>query len=664
MLLETVQRDVTTAGVLETAKATVKATPKIFSFFSDSTYSNKPLAIARELVANAVDAHTAAGHADPVEVSLPCDLDPTFRVRDHGIGMSHAFMMNEYMALGESSTKDSSNDQIGGFGIGHWAPFAMVDQYTVRSVHDGIVSIYTVFRDETGMPSIGLLGQKQTDERNGVEVSFPVKTEDFGKFANAANEALKFFNPLPIVQNGEIDAPNYIMRGANWAINQNSGPLGIIMGGVRYPVATYNLPYELRNDKELSPLLDYGLDLTVPIGTCGVALSREGLSYTDQTAAGIRAALEAVLTEITASFSTMFDGYATEWEARQALAREVPENAAHGARAKLLLSNAMYRGQPLDAATTIKGQNWYIDAKNRKNRYKDTKCPNAKWDSYDDVRRRLDSFEVVILDDLPLTPKSATIKRIKPILVLRGVEFDIDIPLDAFVLTSSMPEPPKVSYGKTVRPDVRLFSVSSADYLDMNLHPGRYGRRGVNEIPYSRQPDAGILVVMESFGIERPIYEKLKSGLLSMSDIYFANRGDAQRLLGKGSKWVRFEDAFQKKLDGILAADPDLPARIAVKRSSFPFDRLSTIKFEDFPAGKRKTPFAKLVTIRDRFLAPLTNEQRLAMPYINAKAPAGVDVAALVQQFRDKQPLAHYYFSNSYHIDRNSKEFAILMELI
>jgi HSP90 family molecular chaperone len=170
MLLEQTIRPVTSTGIMQTAKATIKATPKIFSFFADQTYSNKPVAITRELVANAIDAHTAAGVSDvPIEVWLPTDFDPTYRVRDQGIGMSHDFIMGPFMAYTDGSTKDNANDQIGGFGIGSKSPFAYTDQFTLRSVHQGTVSIYSMFIDEDGIPSVGLLGQKQTNEANGVE---------------------------------------------------------------------------------------------------------------------------------------------------------------------------------------------------------------------------------------------------------------------------------------------------------------------------------------------------------------------------------------------------------------------------------------------------------------------------------------------------------------
>jgi HSP90 family molecular chaperone len=157
MRVENVKREVTGSTTMQVAKATIKATPKIFDMFANDTYANKPLAIMRELVANGIDAHVAAGRADrPVEVVMPTSLDPTCRIRDFGTGMAHDFVMGPFMAYTDGSTKDKDDGAIGGFGIGSKSPFAYVDQYTLRVVHQGVLSIYTMFKDEDGIPAIGL----------------------------------------------------------------------------------------------------------------------------------------------------------------------------------------------------------------------------------------------------------------------------------------------------------------------------------------------------------------------------------------------------------------------------------------------------------------------------------------------------------------------------
>src|SRR5690349_5517289 len=133
MRLEAVNRKVEQSALMEVAQAQVKASRKIFDMFADQVYANKPVAIMRETVANGIDSHTAAGIPHrPVEVTLPTELDPMCVIKDFGIGMPHSFVMNEFMQYTNGSTKDSSDDQIGGFGIGSKAPLSYVDQFTLR----------------------------------------------------------------------------------------------------------------------------------------------------------------------------------------------------------------------------------------------------------------------------------------------------------------------------------------------------------------------------------------------------------------------------------------------------------------------------------------------------------------------------------------------------
>lgn len=364
MLLNIEHRNIETSNLQHVTRATIKATPKVFSFFSDMTYSNKILAILRELVANAIDAHTMAGYDGPVEVYLPSNEDPTLRVVDHGTGMSHDFMCSNFMAFTDGSTKSGSNQQIGGFGIGSKSPFAYTDQFMIRSVHDGIASIYTVFKDEEGIPSIGTLNQSPTDEGDGVEVIVPIKPQDFQEFRTTAQSALCYFEPRPIVDGVEVTAPEYSSKGNGWAVRKQAGRIGVIMGGVRYEVPDHTVAHDLAR---------YGIDITLPIGTCAVALSRETLSMDTNTRAAIVTALDATIEEITESFGTMFDHYPSLWEAKIALANEVQGNWV---RSGLVTRHAKYKGEPLQVNSVFDGYCWKIQQKSSRS----VNIPPAKWE--------------------------------------------------------------------------------------------------------------------------------------------------------------------------------------------------------------------------------------------------------------------------------------------
>ncbi len=686
MKLERANRAIESSGVMETAKATIKATPKIFNFFADQTYANKPRAICRELVANGIDSHTAAGCPDrPVEVTLPNDLDPVFKVRDFGVGMSHEFMMTRFMAYTDGSTKDQSNDQIGGFGIGSKSPFAYTDQYTLRVVHDGVLSVYTMFKDEEGLPSIGLMGQTTTDEPNGVEVSFPVENDDHSAFHEAAQEALQFFVPLPTVIGGEIDAPPYNYVGKGWMLRPTAGDLNVIMGGVRYPVATGSLEWDLRNDAKLSPLLSYGIDLILPIGACGIALSREALSYDGKTSANIETALKAVIDDVVSTFANMFDNCASMWDAIVSLHKETQGATASTGRAKLLAANAFWKGAKITNAIPTHGRTgigsiWMIEPQT----YRRKTIGSAKWEDLSQAYQLMPgNISTVIVDDLPISGKSKQIMKIKEyaetldrskqqILVLRanGDHTDraviaaalekIGGPTDV-VYTSTLPEPVSTSTGggraksgtAYVRPHIRMFTFNGQSdnhgNTVTNLTPGWAKERCVDEIAYANQPTTGIMVGMNSFELPTGLRAMIATGLLRWDELRFVNQGDVNKIK------AHFEDykaVYETRKKAALAANPKLAARAAVALTDELDSLFGSIR-DTIGAGKltltaaqRSRPFGRVVALWKEYVEPYDAEQHRLACLIKPVLPAKVKTAELRDLFASQQAEAKILFAN------------------
>ena len=674
MIVENVKHVVQATGVMETARATIKASPKLFNFFADQTYANKPLAIARELAANGIDSHSEAGCPHrAIEVTLPCELDPVFKVRDFGVGMSHEFMMTRYMAYTDS-TKDGSNDAIGGFGIGRWSPFAYTSQFTIRSVHNGQLGVYTAYKGEDGVPEIGCLGRAPTTESNGVEVSFPVEIDDIGMFIEAAQQALQYFKPLPVVINGEIKAPDFSYEGNGWAIRPDAGSLGIILGGVRYPVSTSNLSWDLRGNSRLSPLLEYGIDLWMPIGACGVALSREQLSYDGNTSASIQAKLEAVIDDVTATFSTMFDKEPTQWDAMVALAKEVGASEyGSNARQKLLRANAQYHGQPLKTEISLRntgaqGSIWVIESEN--GRRAATSLKTMKWETLQDAGiLQPGNISHVIVDNLPDTPKSKVGARVreyveengrpKSVIVLRAPHdrredrTAIRVLLTLLgspsnvVYTADMPEPTTVKTTKSgsTRPRVRMFTFNlSKDRLThqpiRNLTPAASKRDAVKEIAYADQPASGIMVVMNSFDLPNDFLSKMETKLVDHTELVFVNQADQPKL---AATFRNFEDVFAERLQTALAEYPELPHRLALykhedmQRFIGKFIRIdSDRRYADLPLAAKNRPFGKLFAAWREFVRPLDGKQRALAPFVKAELPKGINPTALAASI-DKQ---------------------------
>ncbi len=136
-------------------------------------YADAPLAVLREYATNARDSHVAAGTDRPIEVNLPSDLNPTLVIRDFGVGLSEAEIIDVYARYG-ASTKRDTNDQVGAFGLGCKSAFTLGQQFVVTAVKGGqrTVALFAVGGDGAG--GVTVLGRTCTDEPNGVLVSIGV----------------------------------------------------------------------------------------------------------------------------------------------------------------------------------------------------------------------------------------------------------------------------------------------------------------------------------------------------------------------------------------------------------------------------------------------------------------------------------------------------------
>ena len=110
----------------------IAQTSKMFKILSDSLYSDKVMAVIRELSTNANDAHIAAGNRNPFKVTLPTQTNPNFTVRDYGTGLSQEDMEELYTTYG-ASNKNDSNDFTGCLGLGSKSPFAYTKSFTTTS---------------------------------------------------------------------------------------------------------------------------------------------------------------------------------------------------------------------------------------------------------------------------------------------------------------------------------------------------------------------------------------------------------------------------------------------------------------------------------------------------------------------------------------------------
>lgn len=137
-------------------------------------YSNPNVAVAREYIANAVDATIVAGTGVPVEVSTPTRLNPNFVVADRGTGMSKGELEEAFLAFA-ASTKTDSNEVVGGLGVGAKSAWTICDAFLVNTVKDGKRNIVRASRD---LEHEVLVSDADTDDPNGTTITVPVNMDD------------------------------------------------------------------------------------------------------------------------------------------------------------------------------------------------------------------------------------------------------------------------------------------------------------------------------------------------------------------------------------------------------------------------------------------------------------------------------------------------------
>lgn len=286
----------------------IKANAKAFRLLSSNLYSDKPLAIMRELGCNALDSHTAAGCPEkPFKVVLPSDMHPWVEIIDFGTGLDDHEVKSIFTTYFES-TKTTSNDFIGAMGLGSKSPFAYTDAFEVYARKGGIENHYTCFLNKNGAPELFLI-ETLKDEAfvNGVTIKVPVKAQDYHTFRNAAATAYRFFPVKPIIGTTanpvNFEQPNYGFEGTNFKVIKGDRYSYALMGPVAYPLDLKQFKHDGFMQTHMSKGLG-GFLITFGIGELDVNAGREGLSYDETTianlekgVAGIRAEMAKTLQE-------------------------------------------------------------------------------------------------------------------------------------------------------------------------------------------------------------------------------------------------------------------------------------------------------------------------------------------------------------------------------
>ena len=279
MITETQQHDVNASGVLHTSGFNIAATAHAFKVLSNTLYNDKQGAVLRELGCNAADAHVENGNGDePFYVCVPTTMNPTFKIRDYGTGMSQEKLETLYTTY-FASTKRDSNDYTGFLGIGSKAFYCCTDQCSIINYYNGRKFVYSAYIGADDTPQITLMCEEDTTERNGLEISFAVAHNEINLFQNKAAEIYRYFSTTPDVRglNRSMDKFNpswneVMVDGVpvQYAVDNSISGV-VIMGNVKYPIGSMS-------GHVLSSLV-----FKLPIGSVDITASRESLEYNQKT---------------------------------------------------------------------------------------------------------------------------------------------------------------------------------------------------------------------------------------------------------------------------------------------------------------------------------------------------------------------------------------------
>lgn len=427
--------------------AQIEVNGMAFKVLSSNLYTDRILAIVRELSCNAWDAHAMVGKTNiPFEVSLPSELNSELRIRDFGPGLSKADLPRVYTTF-FGSTKRDSNDQIGGFGLGSKSPLSYTDAFTVSSYRDGVVCTYAIFLQKDGSPGVTMVNETTTDQPNGLEVIVPVEPRHVGEFCDRAPRALRYFPTLPVVKGAEITPADYTTRTEAFGIRTSRGVVGglrVIMGHVAYGVTISALDAATR--LEFRDLLNYvKVDIFMPIGSLEIQPSREALSYDETTKRKLHKCLEHIQATLLDSVQntitkckTYPDAVDAYRQARQGLSYRVLGSRNFTWRNRVIHRNGVLTKIPAANLATIGEDQW------RRGK------PTIRWTPYTRVINP--KYTTIVWHDMP---GGAYVVRLQhnrtqlgeEILLVRGDKIALrtvlkQLGVQRFVVLSQLPAPP------------------------------------------------------------------------------------------------------------------------------------------------------------------------------------------------------------------------------
>lgn len=290
---------------------------ELMNVLSKALYTDQILAVVRECLCNAWDAHVEAGVTDkPFEVTL---TDDELTIRDFGNGIPFEKIGPIYGTYG-GSTKKHDGKQTGGFGLGCKSPFAYGDHFEVTSwsVLDKHMTVYQMSKSNAevgGKAGIIPVVSVPTTEQ-GLQVKMKIQPKDKGRFDTLIHRILRNGEMNCIYNGHQADViPFREMKHNFFVTDQKMIETGhqilLRYGHVIYPVEN-NAEYA-ESFQRIIKILDsipnahgqrnrqsFRIVFQAPAHKISITPSREALSMQEHTVAAIKELLETFVAEATA----------------------------------------------------------------------------------------------------------------------------------------------------------------------------------------------------------------------------------------------------------------------------------------------------------------------------------------------------------------------------
>lgn len=308
---------------------------KLWGFLQDP-YKNPVGAIVREYVSNAFDAHVEASfikistlseirteypiylnvsdkeinelkkqlqifNDDAVYVRIGKDQTGNFwSTEDFGVGLSPQRVEDVFCSY-LKSTKESTNNVIGCFGIGSKSGLSYADVIHIRSRYNGVKHTYMLRKGEVA-PRLDILSSEPTTERNGTQIKIYIKKDNYGNYENnkfilECKRQLAYFDNV-YFDDCQIQNNYTILQGENWIKSSNGNPfdgLHLCLGKVAYPIDWDNLGI---------PKIVTNVALKFEIGELDIIQTREDVRYIHRTKKAIIDKIEAFKKELQFKWET------------------------------------------------------------------------------------------------------------------------------------------------------------------------------------------------------------------------------------------------------------------------------------------------------------------------------------------------------------------------